>query len=204
MDCDECRLELSAILDGEGSPTRRGAVAEHLADCDACRAWQRSVERLHRRVRVQPADAVPDLGPAILARAHVPDPGRGEWIRTALAVVAVTELVLALPALFGHDAGASVHLARHIGSLSIAMAVGYVYAAWRPVRAYGLLPIALALAGCMIVTAVLDITTGRAGAVGEAHHVLDISALILLWALAGRPHPRLSAPLRRRAPAPAG
>jgi hypothetical protein len=134
---------------------------------------------------------VPDLAPAILAKAHPPNPGRWEWIRTALAVVALTELVLSVPALFGVDAGASVHVARHVGSLSAALAVGLLYAAWKPVRAYGLLPIALALAGCMLITSAIDLANGRVDAIGEAHHVLELVSVALLWALAGWPLPRI-------------
>jgi hypothetical protein len=64
------------------------------------------------------------------------------------------------------------------------------------VRAYGLLPIALALAGCMVITSVIDIINGRVDALGEAHHVLDLVAVVLLWALAGRPMPRIGQRLR--------
>jgi predicted anti-sigma-YlaC factor YlaD len=71
--------------------------------------------------------------------------------------------------------------------MSAALAVGLVYAAWRPVRAFGLLPITGALAACMVVTAALDLAGGRAGALGEAHHVLDLAGLVLLWVLAGAP-----------------
>ena len=187
MNCDEHRIVLSASLDGEAAPQELEAVGAHLAGCARCRDWFEGAQRLHRQVRVQPAERVPDLTASILARAHPPSPGRGEWIRTALLVVALTELVLAVPALLGHDTGASVHLARHIGALSAALALGYLYAAWRPIRAFGLLPIAGALASTMTFTAVLDVSQGRAAAAGEAAHVLDLAALVLLWMLAGRP-----------------
>ena len=111
-------------------------------------------------------------------------------MRWALLTVALTELALGLPGLvLGEDAGASVHVARHLGSLSIALAIGMVYAAWRPERAYGLLPVAGALAACMLLTAILDVTDGRAGAVAESHHALEVAALVLLWLLAGAPRP---------------
>jgi hypothetical protein len=102
-------------------------------------------------------------------------------------VVALTQLVVALPALLGHDTGTTVHLARHIGALTAALAIGYLYAAWRPIRAFGLLPIAAALAATMLFTASLDVIQGRVGVAGEASHVLDFAALVLLWMLAGRP-----------------
>jgi predicted anti-sigma-YlaC factor YlaD len=197
MDCTTCREAVSAALDGESTAAERTAVDHHLTTCTSCRAWSLGASQVHRLVRLRPAEAVPDLAPAILAKAHPPQAGRWEWIRTALAVVAVTELVLSVPALLGADSGATVHVARHVGSLSAALAVGLLYAAWKPVRAYGLLPIALALGGCLLVTSFIDLGNGRVDAVGEAHHVLDLVAVALLWALAGRPLPRLGG----RAPA---
>jgi predicted anti-sigma-YlaC factor YlaD len=191
MDCTTCREAISADLDGESSREERAAVDDHLAECASCRTWALDAGRLHRQMRLRPAESVPDLAPAILAKAHPPSVGRWEWIRTALVVVALTELVLSVPALFGVDAGASVHVARHVGSLSAALAVGLLYAAWKPVRAYGLLPIALALAGCMLITSAIDLANGRVDALAEAHHVLELVAVVLLWALAGRPLPRI-------------
>ena len=187
MNCEGCRVLLSAVLDGEADPLEAGIAAGHVENCESCQTWYEGAQRLHRLLRVQPAEAVPDLTTAILARAHPPAPGRGEWTRTALAAVALTELILAGPALLGHDTGATVHLARHIGALTAALALGYLYAAWRPVRAFGLLPIAGALAATMTVTAFLDVVQGRTRAIGESGHVLDVAALLLLWMLAGRP-----------------
>jgi predicted anti-sigma-YlaC factor YlaD len=196
MDCTTCREAISAALDGEATVAERGAADAHLASCAGCRQWSLEAGRAHRLVRLRPAETVPDLAPTILARAHPPNAGRGEWIRTALAAVALTELVLSVPALFGVDAGATVHVARHVGSLSAALAVGLLYAAWKPVRAYGLLPITLALAACLLVTSAVDVVNGRVGALGEAHHVLDLVAVVLLWALAGWPLPRARSRLR--------
>jgi predicted anti-sigma-YlaC factor YlaD len=199
MDCTTCREAISAALDGEATVAERAAVDDHLLACADCHAWSLAASRTHRSVRLRAAEPVPDLVPAILAKAHPPNAGRWEWIRTALAVVALTELVLSVPALFGVDAGASVHVARHVGSLSAALAVGLVYAAWKPVRAYGLLPIALALAGCLLVTSLIDLANGRVDALGEAHHVLDLVAVTLLWAMAGCPLPRVAGRARVRA-----
>jgi predicted anti-sigma-YlaC factor YlaD len=185
--CDDARSTLSAALDGEASLEERQVAAAHLASCPDCREWLEAAARIHRLVRVQAAEPMPNLTSTILARAHPPEVGRGEWTRTALAVVALTEIVLAVPALFGHDTGASIHLARHIGALTAALALGYLYAAWRPIRAYGLLPIAGALAALSTFTALLDMLQGRVAMLGESTHVLDLAALTLLWMLAGRP-----------------
>ncbi len=50
-------------------------------------------------------------------------------------------------------------------------------------------PFAAALAGAMAVTAVLDVAGGRAVAVTEAHHVLDLVGLAALWVLARSTRP---------------
>ena len=191
MDCITCRQHLSDVLDGRLARADEVDLADHLAGCLPCRSYEGALADLHRLVRLRPAEAVPDLSDAILARAHPPRAGRGQWIRLALVAVGLTQLVLALPALvLGDDAGATVHIARHVGSLTVALAIGLIYAAWRPAWAFGLIPIAAALAGCMVVTALLDVAQGHAQTLGEAHHLLDVSGLVLLWLLAGSPLPR--------------
>jgi predicted anti-sigma-YlaC factor YlaD len=151
-------------------------------------------------MRLHAADDVPDLSERILARAHPPRKGRRQWICYALVAVGLIDLALAVPALIlGEDGGAPIHVAHHAGSMSAALAIGLLYAAIRPVRAFGLLPIAGALAGCMVFTAVLDLADGRVAAAGEAHHLLDVAGLVLLWVLSGAPRPhRRRSPVRAR------
>jgi predicted anti-sigma-YlaC factor YlaD len=86
--------------------------------------------------------------------------------------------------LFGRDLGASVHVARELGSWDVALAFGLLYAAWKPDKASGLLPFAAALAGAMMVTAVLDVASGRQSVLSESHHLLEIVGLALLVVLA--------------------
>lgn len=189
VDCDAAAEALSADLDGELGPDERARLDAHVAGCPACAVRRDELRLLHRAVRLRPAEAVPDLSERILAAANPPRPGHGEWVRTALLIVALSQLVLAVPDLLGRASGAPVHVARHLGSLELAFALGLVYAAWKPVRAYGLLPMAGALAASITVTAVIDIAEGHAGATGEAHHVLTVAGLALLWALSGAPRP---------------
>jgi predicted anti-sigma-YlaC factor YlaD len=190
VDCDRYRDFLSDALDDRLGGDDRVTLEAHLGTCVECRAYRDALAGQHRWVRLRAAEDVPDLSDRILARAHPPHKGRREWICYALLAVGLAELTMALPALIlGEDAGAPIHVARHVGSMSVALAVGLVYAAWRPVRAFGLLPIAAALAACMVVTATLDLADGRAAPLGEAHHVLDVTGLVLLWLLAGAPRP---------------
>ena len=188
MRCDEYREAISARLDDELVPERwiESHTDEHLAACAACRTWSRTVTAQHRLLRVQPADPVPDLTARILASLPARSRPRAvrEWARYALLTVALTQLVLALPALLlGEDAGASIHVARELGSFDVALAVGLLWAAWQPRRASGLLPMAAALAGTMALTAALDISHGAAPALGEAHHIHDLAGVAFLYLL---------------------
>jgi len=157
----------------------------HLVDCPTCAAFAVGSTQLHRASRLRTADDVPDLVGAVLARVETPKRSRPEWARYALFAVAFSQLLLALPALLlGDSLGASVHIARELGSWDVALAVGLLYAAWRPERAAGLLPFAAALAATMVLTAVLDVASGRESAFAESHHLLEIVGLVLLVVLA--------------------
>jgi predicted anti-sigma-YlaC factor YlaD len=183
MRCDECREAISAQLDDEEAGAPVAEVDAHVASCADCSRFALTAAELHRAVRVRAAESVPDLSTAILAKAPRPGAHR-EWARYVLLTVALTQLVLALPALFlGHDPGASTHVARELGSFDVALAIGWLVAAWRPARAVGLLPFAAALAGTLMVTAALDVADGRVSVLGEAHHVLDVIGLLVLWIL---------------------
>lgn len=188
MDCDQARMTYSASLDGESTALERRAAEGHVAICPTCADFAVGADRVQRMSRIRPAEYVPDLSPLILAAAHPPRLGRGEWIRYSLATVALTELVLALPALvLAEEHGTTAHLARHIGALTAAMALGFLYTAWRPQRASGVLPIAGALSATMFVTAVLDIGRGVTPLISEAHHVLELAGFALVWMLSDSP-----------------
>jgi predicted anti-sigma-YlaC factor YlaD len=204
MGCHDIREAISAQLDNElnDEPAAGARIDAHLATCEACRAFAARAADLHRIVRVRAAERVPDLSAAIVAAAPQPAarrrPAGHTWgfARTALAVVALTHLILALPAvLLGSDPGATIHVARELGSFDVALAVGLLVAAWQPARAWGLLPLAAALAAVMVGTAALDIARGSAPAASEAHHVLELAGVGLLW-LVAREVPRSSARLR--------
>jgi len=124
--------------------------------------------------------------------------GLGEVIsgwRWALFAVALTQLVLAGPAvLLGDSSGATVHTARELGAFDVALAVGLLLAAWQPARAWGLLPVAAALGLILAGTAVLDVIDGSASTLGESHHVLDLAGVALLWLVAREHRTHVGAP----------
>lgn len=187
-ECRVAREVWSAHVDGEASAFEWRAANRHIDGCEACAAWCDATAAITRRLRVRPADPVPDLSASILARVHPARPGRGDWVRNLLAVVALTQLVLALPALVLGDAStAPVHTARHLGAMTVALAVGFLYCAWRPERAYGMVPVAAAMAAAFVLTAVLDVVRGDTPLLAESTHLLQMAGFALVWALAGSP-----------------
>jgi predicted anti-sigma-YlaC factor YlaD len=202
MNCDTARNAISARLDGEDLGADPDAVDSHLRHCAECRAFAREGAAMHRDARMARAPAVPDLTASILAAIGAEtrqQGGHDRALRVTLAIVGVIQLIAAVPALvLGDDAGVSVHAARHIGSFDLALAVGFLFAAWRPSRLPGLLPVVTALVACLVGTSVLDVLDGRTGALSETQHVVEVIALAAAWLLAHplpwRRRPHLSTP----------
>jgi len=199
MTCMQIHQAISARLDGEDPGLDEPTVYAHLAGCADCRAFAHHSEALHRSVRLAAAPAIPDLAPGILtaisaestrdAEAHV-EPDTNLALRWILVAIALAQIAVAIPALlFSSDAGLPVHAARHIGSFDVALAVGFLYAAWKPSRIPGLLPVVAALVVCLVGSSLLDVANGSTRALGEAQHVLDFVGLAVVWLLS-RPAPR--------------
>ena len=200
----QIRHAISARLDGEDPGLDEATVYGHLAACAGCRAFAHDTEELHRVVRLAPAPEIPDLTAGILAaigeetRAETLVGGGTETLgsdtqralRWILVAIAVAQIAIAIPALlFGTDAGLPVHTARHIGSFDVALGVGFLFAAWKPSRIPGLMPVAVALVVCLVGSSLLDVAAGNAAALGEGQHVLDVVGLAVVWLLS-RPVPR--------------
>ncbi len=187
-DCETIREALSARADGEATADDIAAADAHLAHCVSCQGFAADMERVDRMVRIRPAEPVPNLVASVTARARPASLGRGGWLRPALAWVAVVMLVQSLPALlFGEASGTSAHLARHLGAFGAALAIGFAYAAWKPHRAFGLLPFTAALVATTSVSIVADIITGSRTPLAELIHVTELAGLALLWMVAGSP-----------------
>ena len=103
------------------------------------------------------------------------------WCGLVIAVLSLRPLILA------EIDGVPTHIARHVGASSLALAVGLLYAAWRPHRAFGLLPLVGALLATTLLSAVLDTVDGSQSVVAEAVHIIEMIGLVLLWMVAGSP-----------------
>ena len=193
MDCARCQELISDRLDGRTTETEERLLELHIAGCRVCDQVEHGSRALHRMVRLRTAEVVPDLTDEILARANPPIAGRLLGMRLALAWVALVGMVGAVPDLvLAREVDAASHITRHLGAMSLALFIGFLYAAWRPSRAFGLLPIALAVAVTVSLGSVIDVATGSMGGWKEVStHAVDLVGSVLLWVLAGAPRPRI-------------
>jgi predicted anti-sigma-YlaC factor YlaD len=188
MQCGDARIEISARLDGESSPSALGALDRHVRSCPACRAYAAETAAVHRSVRLRAAEPVPrDLTAGVLAAigddVHQP---RVASLRIGLAVVGLIQILVALPALLlGDDADLPAHTARHLGAFAVALGIGLLVAAWQPRRVGGLLALTGTLVACLVLGSVIDVIAGDANAGSEiGGHATEIVGLGLLWMLA--------------------
>jgi predicted anti-sigma-YlaC factor YlaD len=207
MDCEQYREAISAGLDGEDTGVPADLVARHLARCPSCRVLAERMGQVARAARLYPAEAVPDLTEVILgAVAADPAPGiaarrrrpaaaiAGDGggapgiIRFALLLVAAAQVLAAVPALFGDDLGATIHVAHEQGAWGVGLAAGLAFAAWRPPRAGALVPLLGAFVACLGLMTALDIAAGRVVPSAEVPHLMAAVGLALVW-LESRPKP---------------
>ena len=196
MECSKAREALSAVLDGEPTPTSAALVA-HVRTCTACRRFVDDARAVDDALTHSTLGDAPDLTAQVLQKAraerHRPDP-LTSTLRLGLAAAAIAQLVLAVPALiYGTDEGAPIHLAHEVGAWDLALALAFVFAAWRPLRAVGMLPFAAALSGGLILTAIIDVAHGRAVALTETTHLLELVGTAFLYLLVA-PRGRWSRP----------
>ena len=198
MRCDDVHEALSARLDGEAATQPSAPIDAHLAGCAACRSWLVRAERVTRLVRLQPVE-VPDLTERILAAAHaqgvLPGPAKPTlWagLRWALGLLAVAQLMLAVPDLLGvvgHDA----HAGREVAAFDIALAVGLLIAACYPEYARIFAPVLITLVVCFAAISALDVMQGLVSPGRVAVHVIAAVQAGLLWLLARRGDSRMVA-----------
>lgn len=186
--CADYQDAISAIFDGEDPGIGGGSLEAHVTRCPNCAGFRNSLEVLPRR-RLEAAPQMPDLS-VVVTRRHVLAERRSASIllRLLLAGVAIEMLVAAFPALvLGRDAMITTHAARHLGSFSVAFAVGLAVVVFRPARARAMLPVAVILAGGLAITAAIDLAEGHAHFFAESAHLPGLMSVVLLWLMARRP-----------------
>ena len=197
--CESFRELISAAADDELPAAEMVLLDAHLAGCVACTGFAEQVARLARMARLRTVLPEPDLVERVMARARVARLGRGGWTRPALAWCgALVAVQSGRPLLWGELSGTPTHVARHVGASALALAIGFVYAAWRPHRASGLLPLVGGLFVTTLLGAVLDILSGGRRPASEAVHLAELAGIVILWLVAGSPGvDRLTRPIRR-------
>jgi predicted anti-sigma-YlaC factor YlaD len=191
MRCTTIREALSARLDGEDPAVSDHDIDAHLGRCGDCATFALAAGVLDGVVERAPRDGVP-LDPAVLASLTAPADDAaggllrtGEW-RVVLAAITLVQMVVAWPGVLLHDGHASVHLAHELTAWDIGLAVGFLVAAVRPARAWGMLPLAAVLVAFMAGASALDVVSGHALLGREVVHVLELAGVGVLWVLARR------------------
>jgi len=178
MDCDTVRAEISSAID-EGlalSP----AAGEHLASCLRCEEWQEKAHRL-RRATLRPVGAAQTLHPDPLVlpsrfRLH-------RWLRLTLAWTGITLVGWNVTTVMAARTGAAVHLERHQAAFSVALGLSFLFVAWRPDRAYGMVPFAMTFTAALSFAAIFDLVHGTSTLPRESRHLIELGGLALLWLL---------------------
>ena len=165
-------------------------LERHLSTCAACRSWEQAAVALARRTRLAPVDDVGEIDVAAAVMARVGRPPRARWVReqVVLLVLGLAQLALALPdvVVSGH-----VHMAREVGVLEVSLALGFLTAAARPARAWGMVPLVAAVVAGLLATSAVDVLDGHADLARESAHLLAVAGSVCLWSLARRPAPAL-------------
>lgn len=178
MECSRARELVSAQIDGVAGQSDN--LDAHLETCVECSAWKESAHGMARRL-MHPA---PEPGPG---HAFVPPNPKGfagyRVIRLILAWIGVLLIGWNIPDLFAGGVDVTlIHLTRHQSSFSMALGATFLFVAWRPDRAYGLVPVAavfaIALAG-----ATIDLVNGASSLERESIHLVEILGLVLVWVL---------------------
>lgn len=202
VNCADCREAVSAALDGEDHPVERTSIDTHIGRCASCREFVDRAALITRFARTGVARPGPDLVDAVLAAAPpVGRPRRTDVLRALLAMVGVGQLALAVNGVLaartgdGHHAdglgGASLaHFAHESSAWNLALATGFLYAAWRTARSAGLVPVLASFVGVLGVLSLLDLAAGRVDPERLVSHGLVVAGLVLMVALTrlGRRH----------------
>jgi predicted anti-sigma-YlaC factor YlaD len=199
IDCATAREALSASLDGEQAARSSQVVNAHLAGCAGCQCWQEAAHRLTRASRLSLARATDETDDtarilvAVLSDRKVRRVARGrQLVRAGLAMAALAQFLITIPALVLGNAGIGVPLqaSRELGAFNLALAVGFAAAAFRPVLARGMLPLVGAATAGLLVLATVDTLLGQTTLLAEVPHLIAVAGLAFLY-LATEPQPVL-------------
>lgn len=179
VECTEVRTLLSSVLDGDLAPSRD--LEAHLAGCAECRGWRDDAAALASLAQEPVAGEERRFG-------LLPGLPRGftryRWIRFALAWAGLLLLVWHAPGMFDSSVDLSaLHVTRHQHTFGVALGLTFLFVAWRPDRAYGLVPVAAVFTVALGGAALVDLINGSSTLSRESVHIVEIVGLAFLWAL---------------------
>ena len=189
MDCAVSQEALSALLDGEALGVAAAELEEHLAGCLGCRAWREDAHVVTRQTRLALAQPAPAPSASLLAAVAAESERRRlsplSGARLGLVAVALAQIVVTVPALIlGSDREAPIHVAHEMGSFDLALAIGFLVAAWQPARARGMHILVGAIALLLVGTATVDLLAGRTSPADELPHLLALAGWALMYRIA--------------------
>lgn len=193
MNCERAREAISALIDDEDPGVPVAALREHLGRCPACATWQQAAVAAPRLAAAEMGpseDGVRDVLRLVAAERraqHERSVTRQlrPW-RAGLVAVAVIQPALVLTSLLSEHWLHHTHTGRELGAWHVALALGFLFAAVRPARAWGMLPLVAAIVTGLVVTAGVDLAEGHVGVAEELAHAVDLVGLGFLWGLSAR------------------
>lgn len=179
MKCNQVQEVLSADLDGEAGAEELAKAMGHLLSCPACRNARAEMVQVTEVVRSEPRQEGPDLAPGVVAETRAWTRARRGVARLALGVLGVVLGLSSLPDLLAssHDA----HLEHHLAVWGFTLAATFALIALRPRAARMVRPVLTLFAVAMVAVALLDIARGETPMLAEAHHLLEVLGVGLVW-----------------------
>ena len=185
MQCERWQEALSARADGEDPMVESRLIDAHVAHCRECSAFATAIAGNSGRALLHAAPPMPDLSRRVSKLNAIADrASRWGVVRALLAVVAIEVIVVSLPSMLARDGEVSAHDARHLGAFTIAYGVALLVVAVRPARARTVLPVAVVLAGALLITAIVDLARGVVPLIDETTHLPEVISVVLVWLLA--------------------
>jgi predicted anti-sigma-YlaC factor YlaD len=178
------RASVSALLDGEPPEVSTADLDAHLDGCAACRSWKATAHELTRRTRLAPASARAQPSQEAMDRIMTAMPRplsrRLDGLRAALGVVALAEVLVALPLLLF----AARDVQRDTGAVDMALVVAFALVAWKPSRAAAIAPVVGTAALLLVLAALIDIAGDKTSVFGESPHAVTFVGWLLVWQIA--------------------
>jgi predicted anti-sigma-YlaC factor YlaD len=178
MDCEAAREEISEAIDSGKAVAI--PVEEHLEGCAACGRWQEAAHQL-RRASLRTVAKDENLAVRI---SRLPERFTlHRWQRFALAWAAVLLIATNIVGMFEQGSGTAIHLERHQAAFDVALGLAFLFVAWRPDRAYGMVPFAATFTFALSISAIIDLVNGASTLVRESAHLIELTGLGILWML---------------------